>query len=89
MVALPQKTIQANHAGVVIAKIEAVFESMLEALSSNANQLSIPYRSRTTNRHSAARRDVITFPGRTKQEARKFGRSGNITELQLSRPLSF
>lgn len=82
MVALPQRPDQANHAGAVIAKIEAIFESMLEALSSNADQLSVPYRSRTAERRSAVRRvGVITFPGRTLQEARKFGRFSTIVNL--------
>ncbi|RKU41902.1 hypothetical protein DL546_004908 [Coniochaeta pulveracea] len=84
VVSVPQRPNQANHAGIMIAKIETIFESMFEALSSDAKQLSIPYRSRTANKRSAGRQDgVLTFPGRNLQEARKFAQLLRI--IQISR----
>jgi hypothetical protein len=83
VVTLPQQEAQVNRAGAVITQIEAIFESMFDDLSTGANHLSIPYRSRTSNRHSGARRagrgsGALTFPGKTPQEAKKFSRSSNL-----------
>lgn len=83
VVTLPQQPAQVNRAGAVISKIEAIFESMVEDLSTGANHLSIPYRSRTSNRRSGARRPqrgsgALTFPGKTPQEAKKFSRSSKL-----------
>jgi meiotic recombination protein SPO11 len=83
---LPQRQTQMNQAGAVISKIETIFESLIDGLADGACTLSIPYRSRTTTARSRAQDDngqllagarheeMLSFPGRTAHEARKFGR---------------
>jgi hypothetical protein len=84
---IPQRESQLSQAGAVISKIEDIFESIVDDLANGAGNLSIPYRSRTATARSrrqpgddqpanaGARADgVVTFPGRTPHEAKKFGR---------------
>lgn len=87
VVILPQRESHITQAGAVISKIEAIFESIMDCLANGAGKLSIPYRNRTATRRSRRTIDegeqavdgpnpdgAVTFPGRTPQEARKFGR---------------
>lgn len=55
--------------GVVIAKIEHMLESLIDALSSGV-VLKLPLRSRTTGRDF-----FIKFPGATEKEVKKFSKS--------------
>jgi meiotic recombination protein SPO11 len=66
-----------------ISQIEALLESIVDAVSTG-NELVIPYRSiRSSNKGAASQSqhggdrplDVVRFPGRTIQEAKRFGTS--------------
>lgn len=82
---LPASESQANMAGTVISKIEAVLEAILDDLSRGVGEVSIPYRNRTATARSRTQHaepgttprgqanDAVRFPGRTPHEARKFG----------------
>lgn len=92
---LPLSEPQANRAGSVISKIEAILEAILDDLSLGVGEISIPYRSRTATARSMTRHaepgttpgghvnDVVRFPGRTTHEARKFGKSSTSTAVPL------
>lgn len=65
----------ADQVGAVIAKIEGIFEDVTDALV-GGRILEIPIRSRGRRRGRADAEAVqsVRFPGRTDQEALKFGR---------------
>lgn len=61
-----------NHANAdaVVAKIEAVFEAMVDVLGEGGGHITIPYRN---SRHAPERPiGSLRFPGRTMSEDRKF-----------------
>lgn len=72
IVQVPHKETQNQQVGLVIAKIEDIFESMVDVLTHNGNALCIPYRSRTAPPDQPAR--MLRFPGTTVQEATKFSK---------------
>ncbi|KAH8901852.1 DNA topoisomerase IV, alpha subunit [Coniochaeta sp. PMI_546] len=91
---LPHRESQLSQAGTVISKIEMIFESILDALANGADNLSIPYRTRTATSRSRRAPDVdgastpgarpegrINFPGRTPHEANKFASLLRILEI--------
>lgn len=64
-----------------VSHIERLLESILDAIS-DGNELRIPYKSTrppptstgsAPNRRDDGQQDVVRFPGRTIQEAKKFG----------------
>ncbi|KAI3392711.1 hypothetical protein diail_5268 [Diaporthe ilicicola] len=66
-----------DQTGLVISKIEDVFEFMVDVLADGGDALIIPYRSRRASR----REGVLRFPGRSVQEATRFARMIRIMEL--------
>ncbi|KAF7553648.1 hypothetical protein G7046_g7054 [Stylonectria norvegica] len=63
-----------GNVGTVITRIESVFESVADSVSTQ-EELSIVFSSRRSSRRSLGQHRVehVHFPGRTLQEARKFG----------------
>lgn len=72
IVQVPRNASQDQQVGLVITKIEDVFEAMVDNLAHNGNALCIPYRSRTASPDQPAR--MLRFPGTTAQEATKFSK---------------
>lgn len=72
IVQVPNNGNHDHHVGLVISKIEDVFESMIDVLAHEGDALSIPYRSRTAPADQPAR--ALRFPGTTVQEATKFSK---------------
>lgn len=70
-----QRLTDVDRVGAVIAKIEGIFEDVTDALV-EGRVLEIPIRSRRRHRGCADAETVqfVRFPGRTDQEALKFGR---------------
>lgn len=67
---LPDSNIQS---GAVIAKIEDIFESMVDCLLGGRNELVISLKSRRTTKDSVTSDSrKISFPGKTQSEAWKF-----------------
>lgn len=61
-----------NSSG-ALSQIEGLLESIVDAIS-NGVTLEIPYRdARSSSVRSRARAEVVRFPGRSIQEAKKFG----------------
>lgn len=72
IVQVPRNASQDQQVGLVITKIEDVFEAMVDNLAHNGNALCIPYRSRKASPDQPAR--MLRFPGTTAQEATKFSK---------------
>lgn len=68
IVSVPRNAAQAG-ASLAIAKIEAIFESMVDVLTGGNDTLSIPYRNRNTPQRPLG---TLKFPGRNMTEATKF-----------------
>lgn len=82
IVALPQQHAADDQNNEVIARIEGIFETILDnLLEEDAAELSLPYRSRRARSledHAAASQTTepgrLRFPGKAPSEAKKFGR---------------
>lgn len=68
IVNVPQNVAQ-NHSRLVIAKIEAIFASMVDVLAEGGGALSIPYRRRNSPQRPLG---MLKFPGRNVAEATRF-----------------
>lgn len=64
-----QQNAAQDHAHLVTAKIEAVFEAMVDTLTQGGGALSIPYRNRNSPQRPIG---SLNFPGRNVTEATKF-----------------
>lgn len=71
IVSVPQNDAQEQNR-LVIARIEHIFEAMVEVLTQGGDALSVPYRSRNTPQQPLG---TLEFPGRTVNEATKFSQS--------------
>lgn len=81
IVTVPQDASQDNRTGFVIAKIEDIFASMVDALAGENSSLAIPYRSRG----SASRAEgILKFPGSSVQEATKFSESWSRSGIEAA-----
>lgn len=58
-----------NHSSLIVAKIEAIFASMVDVLVEGGDALSIPYRRRNLPQRTIG---SVKFPGRSVTEAAKF-----------------
>lgn len=65
---MPQNDVQ-EQTRLVIAKIERIFEIMVDVLAGGGDALTVPYRSRNTPQQPLS---TLQFPGRTVSEATKF-----------------
>lgn len=68
IVKVPRREAQ-NHSHLVIAKIEAIFASMVDVLAEPEDALSIRYRRRNLPQRPLG---TLRFPGRSVAEATKF-----------------
>lgn len=80
-VTLPNPDPQNNAVGLAITKLEDILATVQESLLGN-QEMFIPYRTRPTSRRSTtnagsearpSRRAFVRFPGRSNNEALKFG----------------
>lgn len=67
---VPVNETHRDQVGLVITRIEEIFESMVDVLAHDGDALSIPYRSRATPPDQPAR--TLRFPATTVHEATKF-----------------
>lgn len=75
-----------TQAQVVIAKIEAIMEAMVDVLSAGGDALTIPYR----NSRDSPDRPLgsLSFPGRTLNEATKFSELAQCPSIPITHPAS-
>ncbi|KAK3359637.1 Spo11/DNA topoisomerase VI subunit A [Lasiosphaeria hispida] len=66
--------------GGALSQIETLLESILDAIS-NGDELAIPYRTVRSTRGEDRGGEVVRFPGRTAQEAKRFAALFRIIEL--------
>lgn len=76
IIQVPADQTHDRQVGLVISKIEDIFESMVDVLATDGDALCIPYRSRTALPDQPPK--MLKFPGSSAQEATKFSKDDRM-----------